>query len=123
MITSREIRLKSRPVGMPSADNFELATVSVSRPAPGEVQVQNLWMTVDPYMRGRMADRAIYTPSSRTGKAVPAPARMAEMHDLKVGPTGDGPTGGGPGLCACGTANDSDARFCKSCGARLQVAS
>src|SRR5882672_10754943 len=72
MITSREIRLKSRLVGMPSADNFELVTVPVPRPAPGEVQVQNLWMTVDPYMRGRMADRASYTPSSRPGKEVPA---------------------------------------------------
>ena len=30
MVTSREIRLKSRPVGMPSAENFELATVTVS---------------------------------------------------------------------------------------------
>src|SRR2546427_1602222 len=74
MITSREIRLKSRLVGMPSAENFELVTVSVPRPAPGEVQVQNLWMTVDPYMRGRMADRAIYTPSSRPGKEVPGGA-------------------------------------------------
>src|SRR6266849_999244 len=71
MITSREIRLKSRLVGMPSADNFELITVPMPRLAPGEVQVQNLWMTVDPYMRGRMADRAIYTPSSRPGKEVP----------------------------------------------------
>jgi len=70
MITSREIRLKSRPDGMPSADNFELATVSVPRPAPGEVQVQNLWMTVDPYMRNRMADRASYAPSSQPGKEV-----------------------------------------------------
>src|SRR5712675_680267 len=71
MITSREIRLKSRLVGMPSAENFELVTVPVPRPAPGEVQVQNLWITVDPYMRGRMADRAIYTPSSRPGKELP----------------------------------------------------
>src|SRR6267154_1299844 len=71
MITSREIRLKSRLVGMPSADNFELVTVPVPRPGPGEVQVQNLWITVDPYMRGRMADRAIYTPSSRPGKELP----------------------------------------------------
>src|ERR1700704_6903542 len=70
MITSGEIRLKSRPVGMPSADNFELATVSVPRPAPGEVQVQNLWMTVDPYMRNRMAHRASYAPSSQPGKEV-----------------------------------------------------
>jgi NADPH-dependent curcumin reductase CurA len=68
MITSREIRLKSRPVGMPSADDFELATVSVPRPPPGEVQVQNLWMAVDPYMRGRMAHRASYVPSFRPGK-------------------------------------------------------
>jgi NADPH-dependent curcumin reductase CurA len=43
---------------MPNADNFELATVSVPHPAPGEVQVENLWMTVDPYMRNRMAHRA-----------------------------------------------------------------
>src|SRR5712692_8737247 len=58
MVTSREIRLKSHPVGMPTADNFDLATVSVPDPAPGEVQVKNLWMTVDPYMRGRMVARA-----------------------------------------------------------------
>ena len=54
MVTSLEIRLKSRPVGMLSAENFELATVTVPDPAPGEVQVKNIWMTVDPYMRGRM---------------------------------------------------------------------
>ena len=70
MIASREIRLKSRPVGMPSADNFELVTVSVPHPAPGEVQVQNLWMTVDPYMRNRMAPRASDAPSSQPRKEV-----------------------------------------------------
>src|ERR1700732_3608165 len=70
MITSREIRLKSRPLGMPIADNFELATVSVPHPAPGEVQVENLWMTVDPYMRNRMAHRASYAPSSQPGSDV-----------------------------------------------------
>jgi NADPH-dependent curcumin reductase CurA len=75
---SREIRLKSRLVGMPSADNFELVTVPVPRPASGEVQVRNLWMTVDPYMRGRMADRAIYARSSRPGKEVPEGA-IAEI--------------------------------------------
>src|ERR1700720_3562618 len=79
MITSREIRLKSRPVGMPSADNFELITVSVPRPAPGEVQVQNLWMTVDPYMRNRMADRASYAASSRPGKEVNGGAAIGEI--------------------------------------------
>jgi NADPH-dependent curcumin reductase CurA len=68
MVTSREIRLKSRPAGMPSAENFELATVSVPDPAPGEVQVKNLWMTVDPYMRGRMVDRASYVPPFQLGE-------------------------------------------------------
>jgi NADPH-dependent curcumin reductase CurA len=52
MVTSREIRLKSRPIGMPSADNFELATVSVPNPAPGEVQVKNLWMKSIPICAG-----------------------------------------------------------------------
>ena len=42
MVTSREIRLNSRPVGMPTSENFELATVPVSDPQPGEVQVKNL---------------------------------------------------------------------------------
>ncbi len=68
MVTSREIRLKSRPVGMPSAENFELATVPVPDPGPGEVQVKNLWMTVDPYMRGRMIDRASYVPPFQLGE-------------------------------------------------------
>src|SRR6516225_10132541 len=68
MVTSREIQLKSRPVGMPSAENFELATVAVPDPAAGEVQVKNIWMTVDPYMRGRMVDRPSYVPPFQLGK-------------------------------------------------------
>jgi len=68
MVTSREIRLKSRPVGMPAADNFELVTVSVPDLAPEEVQVKNLWMTVDPYMRGRMIDRPSYVPPFKLGE-------------------------------------------------------
>jgi hypothetical protein len=41
----------------------------------------------------------------------------------KVGPTGGGPTESAPSTaCACGTSNDADARFCKSCGAKLRAA-
>ena len=68
--TSREIRLKSRPVGLPTADNFELASVELAAPAAGEVQVKNLWMTVDPYMRGRMMDRESYVPPFQIGEAL-----------------------------------------------------
>jgi NADPH-dependent curcumin reductase CurA len=67
---SREIRLKSRPHGMPQAENFELATVEVKAPGEGEVQVKNLFMSVDPYMRGRMTDRESYVPPFELGKAM-----------------------------------------------------
>jgi len=70
MTTVREIRLKSRPVGVPTRDNFEMASVDLAPPAPGEVQVKNLWMTVDPYMRGRMNDVKSYAPPFQLGKAM-----------------------------------------------------
>jgi len=70
MTTSREIRLKSRPVGLPTADNFELVSVDLPAPGPGEVQVRNTWMTVDPYMRGRMNDAKSYTPPFALGQAM-----------------------------------------------------
>ena len=70
MVTSREIRLKSRPVGVPAHDNFELATVEIGAPGDGEIQVRNLWMSVDPYMRGRMYDRPSYVPPFQIGQAL-----------------------------------------------------
>lgn len=70
MTAVREIRLKSRPRGLPTDDNFELATVELPAPGQGEVQVRNTWMTVDPYMRGRMNDVQSYTPPFQIGKAL-----------------------------------------------------
>ncbi len=59
---SREIRLASRPAGLPSAANFSLLTVDVPPPADGQVLVRNLFMSVDPYMRGRMNAAKSYVP-------------------------------------------------------------
>ena len=70
MITSREVRLKSRPTGEPAADAFEIAQVETPAPGAGEVQVRNLWMSVDPYMRGRMYDRPSYVPPFAVGEAL-----------------------------------------------------
>ena len=70
MTQSREIRLKARPVGLPTADNFEMASVDLAAPGAGEVQVRNHWMTVDPYMRGRMNDVKSYTPPFALGQAM-----------------------------------------------------
>ena len=64
---SREWRLKSRPEGMPAMANFEMATVEVPDAGPGEIQVKNLWMSVDPYMRGGMRDVMSYVPPFALG--------------------------------------------------------
>jgi hypothetical protein len=70
MTTVKEVRLKSRPVGLPTRDNFEFATVDLRDPGAGEVQVKNLWMTVDPYMRGRMNDVKSYAPPFQLGEVM-----------------------------------------------------
>lgn len=69
-ITSREIHLAIRPVGMPNLDNFEMATITLPDPGDGELLVQNRWMSVDPYMRGRMIDRKSYVPPFEVGKVL-----------------------------------------------------
>jgi len=58
--TARQIHLVSRPSGMPSHENFKLVEVDLPPPANGEVLVENLYMSVDPYMRGRMRADAVY---------------------------------------------------------------
>jgi NADPH-dependent curcumin reductase CurA len=70
MTSSREVRLKQRPVGLPTEADFDLATVEVGAPADGEVLVKNLYMSVDPYMRGRMTDRPSYVPPFEIGAAL-----------------------------------------------------
>jgi NADPH-dependent curcumin reductase CurA len=69
-IKSREIRLASRPKGEPDADNFQLAEAEIGQPQPGEVLVRNEYISVDPYMRGRMNDAKSYVPAFELGKAM-----------------------------------------------------
>lgn len=56
MTTSKEIHLKSRPTGVPATSNFELVERDIGDPGPGEVLIRNIFMSVDPYMRGRMRE-------------------------------------------------------------------
>jgi NADPH-dependent curcumin reductase CurA len=67
---TREIRLKRLPRGLPRPDDFEIAEVDLSPPGPGEVVVRNLWLTVDPYMRGRMTGKDSYIPGFRIGQTL-----------------------------------------------------
>jgi NADPH-dependent curcumin reductase CurA len=65
---TREIRLARRPHGEPVDEDFELAVRELD-PSAG-VLVRNRFMSVDPYMRGRMSDRKSYVPPFEVGKAL-----------------------------------------------------
>ena len=65
---SREIRLASRPQGIPTAANFTLAQTELKPLQVQQVLVRNLYLSVDPYMRGRMNDGKSYVPPFEIGK-------------------------------------------------------
>ena len=65
---SHEIRLASRPSGLPTAANFTLARIELAPLQEKEVLVRNLFMSVDPYMRGRMNEGKSYVPPFELGK-------------------------------------------------------
>jgi NADPH-dependent curcumin reductase CurA len=67
---SREVRLAQRPVGEPKPEDFELAEVELDEPGDGQLLVRNVFMSVDPYMRGRMNDAKSYVPPYELGKAM-----------------------------------------------------
>lgn len=57
---NKQILLASRPAGMPNEANFRIVETEVPQPKAGEVLVRTLYLSVDPYMRGRMDDRKSY---------------------------------------------------------------
>ena len=60
--SSRAFLLAARPKGEPKPTDFRLEEVQLDDPADGELLVRNTWMSVDPYMRGRMNDAKSYVP-------------------------------------------------------------
>jgi NADPH-dependent curcumin reductase CurA len=67
---AREIQLASRPAGRPVPGNFRLAETRLPELAEGQVLVRNLFMSVDPYMRGRMNDVKSYSAPFALDKAL-----------------------------------------------------
>jgi NADPH-dependent curcumin reductase CurA len=89
---STEVRLASRPHGMPTAETFAITETEVGEPGPGQVLVRNLLMSVDPYMRGRMNDVKSYTPPFKLGEplegaAVGSVVAVGEGATSQVGDT------------------------------------
>jgi NADPH-dependent curcumin reductase len=64
---NRQIALASRPVGMPTPANFARVETPIPQPGPGELLLRNLYLSLDPYMRGRMSDAESYAAPMAVG--------------------------------------------------------
>ncbi len=65
---NRQIVLKSRPEGAPGLNNFELVQSAVPEPGEGEVVMRTRWLSLDPYMRGRMSAAKSYAKPVEVGE-------------------------------------------------------
>ena len=67
---NKQVLLASRPKGAVTEDNFRLVEVPVGKAGAGEVLVRNEWLSLDPYMRGRMSDAKSYAKSAEIGEVM-----------------------------------------------------
>src|SRR4051794_4526972 len=67
---NKRVVLASRPAGWVTEDNFRVESSPVSAPKDGEVLVKNLWLSLDPYMRGRMSDAKSYVKGVELGEVM-----------------------------------------------------
>src|SRR5208337_1866817 len=67
---NRQIILVSRPYGEPSPENFKLAEAPIPAIGEGQVLLKTKYLSLDPYMRGRMSDAKSYVPPFAIGEAL-----------------------------------------------------
>jgi NADPH-dependent curcumin reductase len=67
---NKRVLLASRPTAEVSEDNFRIESSPLPRPGDGEVLVKNLWLSLDPYMRGRMSDAKSYVKGVEIGEVM-----------------------------------------------------
>ena len=79
-VMSREIRLASHPKGLPTAANFTLAQAELQELQDGQVLVRNYFISVDPYMRGRMNEGPSYVSPFEVGMPLSGGA-VAPLHE------------------------------------------
>jgi len=70
MASNLKILLHSRPAGAPTAGNFQLEFAPVPVPAPGQLLLRTLYLSLDPYMRGRMSDAPSYAAPVALGEVM-----------------------------------------------------
>jgi NADPH-dependent curcumin reductase len=66
----RSIVLKRRPQGEPSRDDFSIQEDAIPRPGPNEVVTRTLWLSIDPYMRGRLREEQTYAVAIQIGEVM-----------------------------------------------------
>jgi NADPH-dependent curcumin reductase CurA len=79
----RAWHLMNRPQGTPTAENFALKDVELPPLADGQIRLRNHWLSVDPYMRGRMNDVKSYVPAVQVGEPMVGGA-IGEVVDSKA---------------------------------------
>jgi len=89
MNTAKTINLKSRPEGQPTLSNFEFTETEIGEAGENEVLLQAIYVSVDPYLRGRMSDAPSYVPPFEVGKPIVsgmvAQVEESNSDDLKKG--------------------------------------
>ena len=80
---AQRIVLASRPADQPTPDNFRLEEFDVPKPGPGQVLLRTIWLSLDPYMRGRMSDAPSYVPPVQID-AVMAGGTVSEVIESKL---------------------------------------
>jgi NADPH-dependent curcumin reductase len=89
--TIRQIVLAARPQGTVRATDFRLEESAMPNPGPGEMLLQVQYLSLDPYMRGRMEDRKSYARPAAIGDVMPgesiAVVLQSNLQDYRVGDT------------------------------------
>ncbi len=68
--TNRQIKLASRPTGEPKAENFDMITTDIPSPKDNEMLLRTVYLSLDPYMRGRMSDAKSYADPLAVGDVI-----------------------------------------------------
>lgn len=86
---NRQVLLKQRPIGEPSSSDFETAEAPIGEPGPGEVLLKNLYLSIDPAIRGWMSEAKSYLPPIELG----APVRSGTLSQIVKSNAKDWPDG------------------------------
>ena len=86
--TNRRVTLAERPVGFPKDSDFAIDEIEVAEPGAGEVLVRALWVSVDPYQRGRMSEARSYAKKLELGDVITSQSvgEVVESHDGRFAP-------------------------------------